>query len=166
MNSWGYRVNEDYRTLGYLSRSIDRNLSTGGNYLLNVGPKPDGTIPEEAKSCMASVGRWYARVRESFRDVEVDMNLTDSEDMAVTRRGRDVYLHFSKPVMATGVFLPKFDQLPEEAVVLNTGTRLRAAVEMAPWKWNTPDAKPSLHLMGIPADELANEAVVIRVKLR
>ena len=163
-NSWGYRVNEDYRTLGYLSRNIDRYLSTGGNYLLNVGPRSDGTIPDEAKSCMESVGRWYAKVRESFRDVVVDTNLTDNADMAVTCRGRDVYLHFHKQVLATGVFLPKFNQLPEEAVVLNTGTRLRAAVEMAPWKWKTPNAKPSLHLMGIPADELANEAVVIRIR--
>ena len=163
-NSWGYRANEDYRTLGYLSRKIDRFLSTGGNYLLNVGPKSDGTIPEEAKACMASVGRWYAKVRESFRDVVVDTNLTDSAEMTVTRRGRDVYLHFRKPVLATGVFLPKFDEVPEDAVVLNTGTRLRAVVEMAPWEWDTPGAKPALHLMGIPADELANEAVVIRLR--
>ena len=163
-NSWGYRANEDYRTLGYLSRNIDRYLSTGGNYLLNVGPRSDGTIPDEAKSCMASVGRWYAKVRESFRDVVVDVNLTDSTDMTVTRRNPYVYLHFRKPMMATGVFLPKFDQLPDEAIVLNTGTRLRAVVEMAPWKWNTPDAKPALHLLGIPADELANEAVVIRMR--
>ena len=30
VNSWGYRANEDYRTLGYLSRNIDRYLSMGG----------------------------------------------------------------------------------------------------------------------------------------
>ena len=165
-NSWGYRANEDYRTLGYLSRNIDRYLSSGGNYLLNVGPRSDGTIPDEAKSCMASVGRWYAKVRESFRDVVVDTNLTDSADMTVTRRRGDVYLHFHKPVMATGLFLPKFGQLPDEAVVLNTGTRLRAVVEMEPRKWNVPDARPSLHLMGIPADELANEAIVVRIKCK
>lgn len=129
-----------------------------------MGPKSDGTIPDEARACMASVGRWYAKVRESFRDVVVDESLADSADMVVTRRGRDVYLHFRTAPSATGVFLPKFDRLPEEAVVLNTGTRLRAVVEMAPWKWNTPGAKPALHLMGIPADELANEAVVIRIR--
>ena len=163
-NSWGYRANEDYRTLGYLSRNIDRFLSTSGNYLLNVGPKSDGTIPDEARNCMAAVGRWYAKVRESFRDAVVDTNMTDSAEMTVTRRDQDIYLHFRKPLTATGLFLPKFDSMPDEAVVLNTGTRLRAVVEMAPWKWNTPDAKPTLHLMGIPADELANEAVVIRIR--
>ena len=53
------------------------------------------------------------------------------------------------------------DNLPKEAIVLNTGVKLSSVVEMAPWTWNTSKAKPSLHLMGIPADGLANEAVVI-----
>lgn len=164
VNSWGYRVNEDYRTLGYLSRNIDRYLSTGGNYLLNVGPKADGAIPDEAQACMAAVGRWYRHVRESYRGVQAVTNMTELADVGVTRRGADVYLHFKKPILATGLFLPKFDSVPVEAVVLNTGTRLKAVVEMAPWKWNTPDAKPMLHLIGIPADQLANEAVVLRLR--
>lgn len=164
VNSWGYRVNEDYRTLGYLSRNIDRYLSTGGNYLLNVGPKADGTIPDEARACMAAVGRWYRKVRESYRAVETVTNTTELADARVTRRGSDVYLHFTKPVLASGLFLPGFARLPEESVVLNSGTRLKAVVEMSPWKWNTDDAKPILHLMGIPADQLANEAVVLRLR--
>ena len=45
MESWGYRKDEDYYTDRHLIRSIDRYLARDANYLLNVGPKPDGTIP-------------------------------------------------------------------------------------------------------------------------
>ncbi|MDF2723908.1 MAG: hypothetical protein K0Q59_3583, partial [Paenibacillus sp.] len=45
--SWGYRDGEDYYTNKFLMQSIDKIMAMGGNYLLNVGPKPDGTIPEE-----------------------------------------------------------------------------------------------------------------------
>jgi hypothetical protein len=48
MESWGYRKDEDYYTDRHLIRSIDRYLCRDANYLLNVGPKPDGTIPDPA----------------------------------------------------------------------------------------------------------------------
>lgn len=165
VHSWGYRVNEDYRTTGYLTRNIDRFLSTGGNYLLNVGPKADGTIPEESLRCLRNVGQWYAKVRESYRDVTPETNLVASADLTVTRRGDTVYLHFRQAPAADGLFLPPMDVLPKAATVLNTGTPLRSVVELAPWSWNREGARPALHLMGLPADALANECVVVRLDL-
>src|ERR1041385_4188023 len=41
--SWGYRVDEDFYSDLFLMRSIDSVLAMGGNYLLNVGPGPDGS---------------------------------------------------------------------------------------------------------------------------
>ena len=45
--SWGYREGEDYYAHKFLMQSVDRILAMGGNYLLNVGPKADGTFPDE-----------------------------------------------------------------------------------------------------------------------
>jgi alpha-L-fucosidase len=33
-------------------------VSKGGNYLLNVGPKADGTIPEQSTASLAEIGKW------------------------------------------------------------------------------------------------------------
>ena len=52
MQSCGYRRDEDYHAVGYLMRNIDRDLSTGANFLLNVGPKSDGTISDEARALL------------------------------------------------------------------------------------------------------------------
>lgn len=161
VQSWGYRVNEDYRTVGYLTRAIDRIFSMGGNFLLNVGPKADGTIPPESAALLAKVGAWYAKVRESYRDVETVSGLVGDRNCLVTRRGDAVYLHYARGLDATGVDLKPYDVQPRAAVLLNDGRPLPFAVEVLPRNWK--DAAASLHLWGIPADDLANESVVIRL---
>ena len=166
VHSWGYRREEDYHTVGYLTRKIDSFLSTGANFLLNVGPMCDGTIPAEQRALMADVGAWLRKTRESLRDVETVSGLVDSKKVraVVTRRGKTVYVHFPQGLEATGVDLAPYDVLPKRATVLNTGTALSARVEVLPWQVNRLGGKPSLHLWGIPADALANECVVIKIE--
>ena len=67
-DSWGYHRADD----GWKSpKQIIRNLITcahdGGNYLLNVGPKPDGTVPLESVAILGAVGRWTARAASGTR---------------------------------------------------------------------------------------------------
>ncbi len=160
--SWGYRSNEDYRTVGYLTRSIDRILSMGGNYLLNVGPKADGTLPEESRLRLAKVGAWYAKTRESYRGVETVPGIVADENCFVTRRGETIFLHYPKGLEATGGNLRPLNRLPQTATLLNTGVRLPCELTDMPsdYKLNTGKV---LHVFGIPADDLANESVVIRL---
>ena len=166
VHSWGYRLEEDYHTVGYLTRKIDSFLATGANFLLNVGPMSDGTIPAEQRALMADVGAWLRKTRESLRDVETVPGLVDAKKThaVVTRRGKTVYVHFPQGLEATGVDLAPYDVLPKRATVLNTGTALSARVEVLPWQVNRLGGKPSLHLWGIPADALANECVVLKIE--
>lgn len=41
-------------------RRLIENVSRNGNYMLNISPKSDGTIPEEQKEVLLSVGKWLA----------------------------------------------------------------------------------------------------------
>ncbi len=161
--SWGYRATEDYHTLGYLTRAIDKTLARGGNFLLNVGPKAEGTIPPESAALMAGVGDWFRRVGESYKGVSVETNLVADADCIVTRKGNELYLHYPAGLTATGVDLKPMREHPKSVTLLNTGTPLTAAVDVLPRNWDKGGA--SLHLQGIPADELANECAVIRVEL-
>ena len=163
MQSWGYRVNEDYHTIGYLTRGIDSILSRGGNFLLNVGPKSDGTIPDEVLAILRKVGAWYRLVRESYSDVGPDSGLVEDSRCLVTRKGREIYLHYPKGLDARGVDLKPLKDTPRSVTLLNRGRSLDFAVEMLPCNWR--ETTKSLHIGGIPADELANESVVIRICL-
>ena len=58
-DSWGFHKNDDdWKT----PKTVIRNLITcarqGGNYLLNIGPKPDGSIPEDSIRILTAVGKW------------------------------------------------------------------------------------------------------------
>ena len=162
--SWGYRANEDYRTLRYLTGSIDGFLAGGGNFLLNVGPKPDGTLPAEATALLAKVGAWHAKVRESFKGVETVTNLVADSSCIVTRRGGDMYLHYPDGLSATGVDLAPMDAPPASATLLNTGEPVAFSIDMMPRNyWPGGLCRPTLHLRGLPADALTGEAVVIKL---
>ncbi|MEQ2194115.1 hypothetical protein XENOCAPTIV_023555, partial [Xenoophorus captivus] len=59
--SWGYRRNMKLKELMELPVIIDDLVSTvalGGNYLLNVGPTADGTIPTVFEERLRGVGAW------------------------------------------------------------------------------------------------------------
>ena len=159
--SWGYRVNEDYHTVGYLTRAIDRYLSRGGNFLLNVGPKADGTLTEDAKRLLAEVGRWYRAVKDSYRDVTTVPKAVADARCVVTRRGETSYFHFCGGLDASGVDLMPIKEMPCSVRVLNTGAPLKFAVETLPRNWQKG---PSLHVWDIPVDALANECVILEVR--
>ena len=68
--SWGYRKDEDYYTDAHLMRSIDGYLARDANYLLNVGPMPDGTIGPNETAILQRIGKWYQAVKGAVEDVE------------------------------------------------------------------------------------------------
>lgn len=58
-DSWGYNKYETvFKTERDLIRMLVEVVSKGGNLLLNVGPKPDGTIQDDFVSRLKAMGRW------------------------------------------------------------------------------------------------------------
>jgi alpha-L-fucosidase len=60
VKSWGYVQNDTYRTAASLIAELVDVVSKNGNLLLNVGPKSDGTIPDEDKKVLLSMGQWLS----------------------------------------------------------------------------------------------------------
>jgi alpha-L-fucosidase len=57
-NSWGYVTEQDYKTAGSIVGDLVDIVAKNGALLLNIGPRPDGTIPEEEQSILLDIGRW------------------------------------------------------------------------------------------------------------
>lgn len=55
---WGYVKGLGFKTVDNLIDNLVDRVSKNGYLLLNVGPKPDGTIPEEARERLLAMGRW------------------------------------------------------------------------------------------------------------
>ena len=58
VHSWGYASNDTYRTAPSLIADLIDIVSKNGNLLLNVGPKADGTIPDEISNVLRGMGGW------------------------------------------------------------------------------------------------------------
>ena len=60
-NSWGYRrftEPDEYKTANEVVDLLVDVVSKNGNLLLNIGPKPDGTIPDIMRDRLRAVGQW------------------------------------------------------------------------------------------------------------
>jgi alpha-L-fucosidase len=65
--TWGYNQHDhQWKSSAELIRNLVDIVSKGGNYLLNVGPKADGSIPEESLERMQAIGRWMRTNSESI----------------------------------------------------------------------------------------------------
>ncbi|MFY0630378.1 MAG: alpha-L-fucosidase [Flavobacteriaceae bacterium] len=66
-DSWGYQPNDHkYKTVNQIIRIFVDCISMGGNLLLDIGPKPDGTIPEEQVAILKGLGRWTKKHKEAI----------------------------------------------------------------------------------------------------
>ena len=57
-NSWGYIENHDYKVANDIIGDLIDVVSKNGALLLNVGPRPDGAIPEIEQQMLREIGAW------------------------------------------------------------------------------------------------------------
>ena len=66
-DSWGYQPNDNnYKSPSEIIRIFSEVLSMGGNLLLDIGPKPDGTIPAKQVDVLEKLGRWTSKHAEAI----------------------------------------------------------------------------------------------------
>jgi len=56
--SWSYIENDEFRTVTSLVHDLVDIVSKNGNLLLNIGPRADGTIPDEVQDLLRGLGDW------------------------------------------------------------------------------------------------------------
>ncbi len=56
--SWSYIENDEFKSVTTLVHDLVDIVSKNGNLLLNVGPRADGVIPEEAADLLRGLGAW------------------------------------------------------------------------------------------------------------
>ncbi len=56
--SWGYIQNDTFKSPQFVIQELVDIVSKNGNLLLNIGPRSDGTIPEEVQNVLLGVGAW------------------------------------------------------------------------------------------------------------
>jgi len=151
-NTWAYNKNDrDFKSSMHLIRTLVEVASRGGNFLLNVGPQPDGTIQPEFQERLRAIGKWMSRNSESIYGTTYGP-VQGAKGFRTTAKGNDVFVHiFDWPGMTLEVSangLPKV----KSAVLLATGQ---------PVDFKQEDGRVVIHLPKQPPD---SDATVIALK--
>ena len=92
-DSWGYqRADDDWKSSRTVIRNLIQCVRDGGNYLLNIGPKPDGSIPEESVRILSEVGRWMEVNGDTIYKSDL-CQVRRSNYASFTRTGNTLYMH-------------------------------------------------------------------------
>ncbi len=66
--SWSYIENDEFKSVTTLVHDLVDIVSKNGNLLLNVGPRADGVIPDEAADLLRGLGSWLQVNGEAIYD--------------------------------------------------------------------------------------------------
>ena len=97
--TWGYSEHDHkWKPARELIRNLVDIASKGGNYLLNIGPKGDGSLTPETVTAFEAMGRWMKVNGEAVYGTTASPFAKLSFDGRVTAKGKTLYAHvFKRP---------------------------------------------------------------------
>jgi alpha-L-fucosidase len=111
-HTWAYNKNDrDFKSSKDLIGTLVEVASRGGNFLLNVGPGPDGTIQPEFAERLQAIGKWMKRNSESIYGTTYGP-IQGLRSVRTTAKNREVFVHVfdwqGKTLELAAANLPRF----------------------------------------------------------
>ena len=109
--SWGYSVkDQEYKSVNKIIQTLATAVSLNSNLLLNIGPRADGRIPEQALASLRGIGKWMKVNSKSIKGC--GPGPIAKQDWGVSTapegNGKVFYLHiFEKPNGEFEIPVPK-----------------------------------------------------------
>ena len=98
--AWGYVPDAKIKPLDYLIRLLVSAVGRDGNFILNVGPRPDGQIDPAHAARLREMGEWLHQYGESIYATRGGPYLPGDFGVS-TYRDKTIYLHILNPAGAT-----------------------------------------------------------------
>jgi alpha-L-fucosidase len=120
-DTWGFKsYDSNWKSTETIVRNLVDIASKGGNYLLNVGPTPEGEIPAPSVERLAGVGAWMKVNGEAIYGTTASPFAEQLPFGRVTRKGQRIYVSvFDWPAGHT-ITLPSWGASPTKAWLLAT----------------------------------------------
>ena len=125
-DSWGFRLQDrKWKSSRQLIRSMVEAAGRDANFLLNIGPRPDGTFPDSARDRLTAIGDWM-RVNGSAIYGTRAGPLTPRPWGVTTQNGDTVFVHLLDGVDAT-LSIPALPRRVVRAYMLDGGASVGVA---------------------------------------
>ena len=154
--SWSYVPNDTYKSTNTIIHNLVDIVSKGGNYLLNIGPGPDGEWHDAAYVRLKEIGEWMKINGEAIYNTkplapykENNICFTQSKD------SKTIYVHY---------LLKENEPVPAEISFKGPGINSKATISLMgggkKLKWKNDNGLIKINL---PAGTVAKNAVVVKV---
>jgi alpha-L-fucosidase len=155
-NSWSYVPGDVYKPADELVEKLVDIVSKGGNYLLNIGPGPDGEFDPAACDRLEKIGRWMKINGEAIYGTRMFTTYSEGEKIRFTQ---------NKSGTVRYIFLFDFPEKEIEITKMKfqKGSKLRMLGDGGTLKWKQT---PSGVKIMIPSSikEKSDYVWVIRVE--
>ena len=174
--SWGYIKDDTFKSPEFIVHQLIDIVSKNGNLLLNIGPRSDGTIPEEVQKVLLDVGSWLDVNGEAIYDTrpwrvygegptkvaagafhDTETTSYKPEDFRFTTKGDVLY--------AIGLAWPKNGEAVIHSLVPGAGSKCVRSAELlgSDAQINFEQRADGLHVR-LPGESPAKYAYALRVK--
>ena len=127
---WGYKVKDtDYKSVDELIHLLVRCSGMGANLLLNIGPQPDGRLPQQSLERLKGIGEWMKTYGTTIYDTQGGP-VKPQPWGAVTRRDNTLFVHVLQPdSIGSGLFIPGVKGVAAKEFASDRKVRLRNGKE-------------------------------------
>jgi alpha-L-fucosidase len=152
-NTWAYNMHDrEFKSAQFLIRALVEATSRGGNFLLNVGPQPDGVIQPEFQERLRAIGEWLSVNGESIYATTYGP-VQGMASARTTARDKKVFVHvFDWPSSALDI-----DGLEAKVIsahLLATGQPLKFRQTEAKLQIDLPPHAPDANVSTIAVNTL------------
>lgn len=125
-DSWGYNITDrKFKSVPALIQYMVNAAGRNANFLLNVGPMPNGQLQNEFSDTLAQMGKWMAQFGNSIYGTRG--NIIPAQDWGVvTGKEKNYFVHIlQKPGNQPYIFVPSIKEKIVSAVLLNNKSTLK-----------------------------------------
>jgi alpha-L-fucosidase len=159
-DSWSYVPNDNYKSSHKLIQLLVKIVSRGGNFLLNIGPGPDGDWDPVAYSRLQDIGKWMTINGEGiYNSKPMAPYSTDNIYYTQSKEGNAIYAFYLSE--RDVVSLP--NQIILKNVVVEKGNKISLLGSTAKLKWKTEDSNT---IITVPASVKVNSQHVAVFKIQ
>jgi len=123
-NSWGFNLQDkNYKSTKNLIQYIVKAAGLNSNFLLNVGPMPNGKIQPEFVSTLKEIGSWINKNGETIYGTRGGP-VTPRSWGVTTQKGNKVYVHILNPE-DNNILIPDFGKKIRSITTFGQGVKIK-----------------------------------------
>ena len=124
-HAWGYSIPDQklYRSADELIREMISAAGRNGNYLLNIGPRPDGCLPDKALDRLAAIGKWMNIYGDTIYGTRGGF-IAPHDWGVTTMKDNRLFVHLFK-CQDDSLFLPTGDRKIQSAKMFLSGQKVK-----------------------------------------